>query len=62
MKMDQILAAIRTLAHSQGFYGRLYRDIVDMMENDVDSYAELAEQLEAQKFGDMLDMVLYFEC
>ena len=62
MKMNQILAAIRTLAHSQGFYGRLYRDIVDMMENDVDSYAELAEQLEAQKFGDAVDMVLYFEC
>lgn len=62
MKMEQILAAIRTLSHSQGFYGRLYRSIVEMQENDPDTYEEVVEQLEAQKFGDAVDMVLYFEC
>lgn len=62
MKMAEILAAIRTLAHSQGFYGRLYRSIMEAQENSPDTYGEIVAKLEAQNFGDAVDMVLYFEC
>jgi hypothetical protein len=62
MKMDQILAAIRTLAHSQGFYGRLYRDFMDAMDNSPEQYQGIVQELEAQNFGDAVDMILYFEC
>lgn len=62
MKMSQILAAIRTLSYSQGLYGRLYRSIMELKEHDAGAYDRLVEQLEAQEFGDAVDMVLYFEC
>ena len=62
MKREDILNAIAELAQSQGFYGRLLRDILNIRAEDPDRYEELMEHLEAQKFGDMLDMVLFFEC
>lgn len=62
MKMAEILVAIRTLAHSQGFYGRLYRSIMEAQENNPDTYGEIVAELEAQNFGGAVDMVLYFEC
>ena len=49
---------IKMLANSQGFYGRLYRSIMELSE---DKYEELKEVLEAQNFGDAVDMVLFFE-
>lgn len=61
MKMNLILEAIRTLSHSQGFYGRLYRSIMELKKHDADAYDEFVEQLEAQEFEDVLDVVLYFE-
>lgn len=62
MKMNQILAAIRMLSHSQGFYGRLYRDLMTIRGNSPEQYDAIVTELEAQKFGDAVDMVLYFEC
>jgi len=53
MNKEQILEAIRTLAQSQGFYGRLLRSI--------DENPSILDELEAQNFGDTLDMVLYLE-
>ena len=62
MKMEDILGAIRELANSQGFYGRLLRDIIELKENDLEGYNSLKEELESQKFTDTLDMIMYFEC
>lgn len=62
MKMDQILGAIKMLAQSQGFYGRLYRDLMTIRDNNQEQYGAIVTELEAQKFGDSLDMVFYFEC
>lgn len=57
MKRNEILANIRMLAMSQGFYGRLYRDIME-----ADDKEEILEYLENQNFGDVVSMVMFFEC
>lgn len=53
MKRNEILSVIRNFAMSQGFYGRLYEQLVD---ND-----EALEYLEAQNFSEPLDIVFFFE-
>ena len=62
MKRNDILNAIQELAYSQGFYGRLLRDIMELKRENEDSYEMLMQDLEEQNFGSTLDMVLYFEC
>lgn len=57
MKRNEILANIRILANSQGFYGRLYRDIME-----ADNKEEILEYLENQNFGDVVSMIMFFEC
>lgn len=61
MDRDAILGAIKELSFSQGFYGRLLRSIEELAEYDPDRYEEFMEMLEAQNFGDTVDMVLFFE-
>ena len=62
MKMSEILDAIASLARSQGFYGRLLRDLIRINENDPVRYGKIKSKLEEQKFGSVVDMVLFFEC
>ena len=62
MKMAEILAAIRTLAHSQGSWGRLYNSLMETKTYNPENYAEVVAELEGQNFSGMLDMVFYFEC
>ena len=54
MKKEQILDVIKSLAKSQGFYGRLLEHI-----NENPSYLDF---LEKQNFKDSVDFVLYMEC
>lgn len=54
MSKEEILNAIKTLAKSQGFYGRLYERIKD------DALA--LDYLEKQNFKDVVDIVMFFEC
>lgn len=54
MKKAQILATIKSLAMSQGFYCRVLQEI----EDD----PTILDKLEAQNFKDELDMILFFEC
>lgn len=61
MKMDEILNFIKEMSESQGFYGRLYRTLIDIKENDKDAYDEISKELESQNFNDMLDIVMYLE-
>ncbi len=61
MKMEDILNAIRELASSQGFYGRLLRDLTELKENDLESYNSIKEELESQNFTDTLDLIIYLE-
>ena len=59
MNREQILKTILMLARSQGFYGRLYRDIMSADEDDRECFLNL---LEAQNFSNELDLIYYFEC
>lgn len=61
MDREQIMQVIRNLAKSQGFYGRLLHDIQELQKNDPKEADRLLSVLEAQKFNDALDVILYFE-
>lgn len=62
MDRNEILATIRNLANSQGMYGRLLNMLLRARKECPDAYEEYMEGLEAQRFGDAVDLVLYFEC
>lgn len=57
MKKEEILSAIRSLAASQGFYGRL---LFVLSSDEPDSIAYL-EYLEEQNFKDVVDLVMFLE-
>lgn len=61
MKYDQIISVIRSLAASQGFYGRLLRTIQEIEKNDAEQFLQLVEVLEKQNFTDPVDVIFYFE-
>ena len=50
---------ITMLAQSQGFYGRLCRDIDEMEKDEFDM---LKADIKEQKFGRTLDVVFWLEC
>lgn len=53
-----MIKTIKTLSYSQGFYGRLYRDIAELNQDMLD---EMVEKLPDFK-KDMLSVVYFFEC
>lgn len=61
MKIEDILNAIQDLAQSQGFYGRLLRDLLEIRDTDKERWQEIVDLLEAQNFKTTLDLVLYLE-
>ena len=40
MNAVQVIEVIKELSNSQGFYSRLYRNIVELKENDEDGFNE----------------------
>jgi hypothetical protein len=58
MNREQIINVFRSLAMSQGFYGRLLRSIYEMEENARDEYLSY---LESQNFANKLDLILFIE-
>ena len=61
MKMPEIMQEIERLAHSQGFYSRLYLELLELKETDIEEYERLSIELEKEGFESLLDIVLYFE-
>lgn len=57
MDRQQIHQTLFWLAQSQGFYGRVLRNIEEAPNQD-----EIWDELEAQNFKEPLDIVMYFEC
>lgn len=55
---DDVINVIADLSNSQGFYGRLLRDISEM---DDDEFTELEHIIESQNFTSALDVVMFFE-
>lgn len=59
MDRNDILALFKSLAQSQGFYGRVLRAIENANES---AREEFWQKMEAQKFTDDLEVVLFMEC
>lgn len=51
LSKEDILEVFTELSYSQGFYGRLLRDVTE----------ETLEYLEEQKFHDALDLIMFIE-
>ena len=61
LTVDGILDVIRGLAKSQGHWGRLLEEILESKADDPDAYGEWARNMEAKRFADALEVVLFFE-
>ena len=59
MDRQAIRGTFEMLAQSQGFYGRLLRDIDEMNEEDQERFWS---DLESQNFKDAVDLILFIEC
>lgn len=59
MTFEKALEIARELSYSQGFYGRLLRN---MQEMDEEQRKELEEDFEYNKVKDSMDLIFYFEC
>lgn len=58
MKRDEITRLFQRLAQSQGFYGRILRNIDNLSESDRE---EFWVEMEAQNFADDIDVILFIE-
>lgn len=61
MKEREIMRQIRELSFSQGFYGRLYENLLNLRQYDRITYDLVISELEAQNFSGPVDLVLYLE-
>lgn len=61
MKEKELLNIIIEFSYSQGFYGRLYRDLMELKEQDIKTYKEIIKEWESQNFTTTLDFILYLE-
>lgn len=53
---------VKTMSYSQGFYGRLYENLLELEETDDESLEELKNAIEEKHFTDTLDFVFWLEC
>jgi hypothetical protein len=56
MKKSELKKLVKLLAQSQGFYGRLLRDI-----EESDNSEEIWQYLEEKNFKDPVDFILFLE-
>lgn len=61
MKRNDILKLIKDLARSQGYYGRLYNELMYFAKNSPAAFDEYMVSLEAKNFKDPVDVILHFE-
>lgn len=59
LNRDDIMSLFKSLASSQGFYGRLVRAINDANE---EAREKFWQNLESKKFTDTLDVIIFIEC
>lgn len=56
---DDLLEFCKMMSSSQGFYERLYRDLLEL---DDESIQEIENELKEKQFTDTLDFVFWLEC
>lgn len=61
LDFDDVMDIIIDLSYSQGFYGRLLRDIAELRDEDENLFQNFVEEIESQNFTSSLDVVMYFE-
>lgn len=59
--VEQVIEVVEMMSHSQGFYGRLLKDIMYMKENEQDKFEEFKELIELMEFENPVDVVMFFE-
>jgi hypothetical protein len=58
---NDVIEILNQLANSQGFYGRLLRDIYEIKKYDPERFELFVAEIESQEFTNALDVVMYFE-
>ena len=58
---NDVLNILSELSQSQGFYGRLLRNIYELMEYEPERFDMFVEEIENADFKNSLDVVMYFE-
>lgn len=53
MNKQEIYNSIKSLAGSQGFYGKIL--------DQIDDHPEILDVLEEQNFADIVDLIMYLE-
>lgn len=61
MDEEQILSTILTLSESQGYYGRLYHQLMGWKKHQPEEYESFMDALVSQEFSSPLGLVQYFE-
>jgi hypothetical protein len=60
-EFNDVINILTELSHSQGFYGRLLRDLSEIKEYEPERFELIVTEIESQNFTSPLDVVLYFE-
>lgn len=61
LDFNDVIDIIHNLSYSQGFYGRLLRDIGELKKYEPENFEMFVEEIESQNFRTALDVVMYFE-
>ena len=56
-----VFDTIKGLRHSQGFYSRLYNDLMENIKYNKEELVDYLNNSELPKFKDSLDVVMYLE-
>ena len=58
--VDQVIEVIEMLSHSQGYYGRLLKEIMYIKENDPERFDDFKFIIERKGFTNPVDVVMFF--
>lgn len=56
-----VYETIKSLRHSQGFYSRLYNELIENIKYNKEELADYLNNSKLPKFKDTLDVVMYLE-
>lgn len=60
-EFNDVISILIELSHSQGFYGRLLRDLSEIKKYEPERFDLIIMEIESQEFTNALDVVMYFE-
>lgn len=60
-EFNDVINILIELSYSQGFYGRLLRDLSEIKEYEPERFDLIVMEIESQEFTNALDVVMYFE-